>query len=189
DIVLPRYLPDGSLDSDFGLHGAVSADLGGVDATALGLLLQPDGAFLLAGKTHGEQAKYFLLRYDASGRPDQQFGAAGETDVPISLDTSNVSLTLLPDKRILIGAGSDFACFNRDGSLDADFGDHGTTIVRNVIDSTWAQEIDNFWVDGIHAQADGRVVLLVQLLYGPYPTNTFALAYLNSDGSIDQNIG
>jgi uncharacterized delta-60 repeat protein len=59
DFALARYLPDGSLDSAFGLEGLVMTGFDG-DDQALDLVRQPDGKLVAAGRAAGEFA---LARY------------------------------------------------------------------------------------------------------------------------------
>jgi hypothetical protein len=63
DFALARYLPDGRLDSTFGLGGQVTADFGGSDR-ANALVLQPDGKLVAAGISGPfETSDFALVRY------------------------------------------------------------------------------------------------------------------------------
>ncbi|MGH8066966.1 MAG: DUF4214 domain-containing protein [Candidatus Entotheonellia bacterium] len=69
DILLVRYLPDGSLDPAFGTGGSVITDAGGGEL-ASALFQQPDGALVVAGWFSGSGATDILVaRYQALGCP------------------------------------------------------------------------------------------------------------------------
>ena len=69
DMLLARYLPDGRLDSAFGVGGLVITDVGGHEIGS-GLVQQPDGKLVAAGwfsMTGG--TSILLARYQALGCP------------------------------------------------------------------------------------------------------------------------
>lgn len=83
DVVVVRYLPDGSLDPDFGAGGIVVTDLFGFEDQGRKVLVQPDGALVVTGFTHTAATTAsqdaFVARYDASGALDATFGTGGVT--------------------------------------------------------------------------------------------------------------
>jgi uncharacterized delta-60 repeat protein len=71
DVALARFLPDGTLDSGFGIGGLVRTPIAGTAeyAEALAVTLQPDGKILLAGAacTDGMRCFFhFLARYQGN---------------------------------------------------------------------------------------------------------------------------
>lgn len=86
DLVVVRYLPDGTLDSSFNggeiiVQTRVSFD--GVDTVA-SLDIQRDGKILVA--THeatagGDTKKLLLLRFEKNGTPDNSFGTNGVAEL------------------------------------------------------------------------------------------------------------
>ena len=80
DIMLVQFMPDGSLDPNFGSLGVVRKDLGdGADDESKGLLLYPDGRFLVYGNnTGGTSSEYaYVVRFNANGTVDNNFGIGG----------------------------------------------------------------------------------------------------------------
>jgi uncharacterized delta-60 repeat protein len=72
---LARYLPNGDLDLDFGTegNGKVVTEWTGLDE-ALGVVLQPDGKIVVAGKAGFDMA---LTRYLSDGTLDLSFSDGG----------------------------------------------------------------------------------------------------------------
>ena len=75
DFACVRYNTDGSLDQSFGDHGKVTTDVG--DGKANSLAVQ-DGKIIVAGSAYvGDDSEFAVVRYDASGKLDTSFNAAG----------------------------------------------------------------------------------------------------------------
>jgi uncharacterized delta-60 repeat protein len=64
DFALVRFNADGTRDAGFGSNGVVFTDFfGGIDAVEAGLVIQPDGKYLLGGTAvNGSSAKLALVR-------------------------------------------------------------------------------------------------------------------------------
>ena len=79
DMVVLRYLADGTLDSSFGDGGVVRTSFGPNTDTAYGIVLQPNGKIAVAGITFAGTAPHFALaRYEANGSPDVTFAIPTE---------------------------------------------------------------------------------------------------------------
>lgn len=115
-----RLLPDGQVDSTFGINGFLYQRFSGCNSTLLGdLLLYEDGSMLLTGGGYhpypGDYAGEFicdpgitLCRYHPDGTPDPAFGEDGTVQLPVTEGRGNV-LALDDDGRILVaGLTSDF---------------------------------------------------------------------------------
>ncbi len=79
-VVLTRYLGNGSLDPSFGRGGIVATNLPGGDSGANAIARQPNGRLVVAGQAiqSGGQTSYFgLVRYMPSGQLDRTFGNGG----------------------------------------------------------------------------------------------------------------
>ena len=107
----------------------VVTDLGTRSDDARAMLIQPDGAIVVAGSTDNG---LILARYTPAGQLDPTFGTGGFTTSTVGDVATGVALT--PDGHLVIcgytvGAGGshDFllARFRADGTLDTTFGDHG----------------------------------------------------------------
>lgn len=75
DFACLRYNVDGSLDQSFGDHGKVTTDVG--DGKASSLAVQ-DNKIIVAGSAYdGDNNEFAVVRYNASGKLDMSFNAAG----------------------------------------------------------------------------------------------------------------
>ncbi len=140
DFGLARYLPNGTLDPDFGAGtGKVETDFGAANLDqARGAVLQPNGKIVAAGTTvarNGLSQPFALARYNTDGTLDTSFGKKGFALVDFgSFFQSAYDLLLQPDgKLVAVGyadtesSDSDFlvARLKSNGSLDLTFGDGG----------------------------------------------------------------
>jgi uncharacterized delta-60 repeat protein len=182
----------GDLDATFGSGGKVTTDFGG-NETAWGLAVQPDGRAVVAGTRFdpGPSDDFVLARYTVSGALDPTFDGDGKvtTDFGGRSDGAD-EVALQPDGKI-VAAGSGFqepvrpldfalARYNRDGTLDATFGDGGrvlTTFAPNSIDGANALVI----------QPDGKIVAAGSTRSGA--RRQFAVARYLPNGSLDPSFG
>jgi uncharacterized delta-60 repeat protein len=117
--VLVRYLPDGSLDPDFGTNGIVVNE--SIPAYVSSLAIQPDGNMLIAGTANED---ILVMRYTTDGLLDTTFNGQGYLKQDIDGFAYDVASTilLLPDASILVAGtthGDVFLmCLTPDGSLD-----------------------------------------------------------------------
>ena len=123
----------GVLDRTFGNEGIVNTDLG-VNIAVHKLLMQTDGKIVVLAKNGGN---YFLLRYNANGSPDANFGSGGKIDTPFDSANTRVSVNILTNGLFAVGnqssvvryseagaavstanfAAGDFAAFRPDGKI------------------------------------------------------------------------
>jgi uncharacterized delta-60 repeat protein len=92
---LVRYLPDGALDTSFGIGGLATADGGGLE-TAREVVELPNGKLLVAGGTAPHPPRccdhdFLLTRFHADGALDTSFGTGGfiQSDFGSVLDFCN----------------------------------------------------------------------------------------------------
>ncbi|UHC20011.1 hypothetical protein LRS73_34140 (plasmid) [Methylobacterium currus] len=199
-----RYNIDGSLDTNFGESGTVTAKF---DAKNLGfnsIKVQSDGKFLLGGSIYrgeflnsfGQNSDYdfALMRYNADGSLDTSFGKSGTvtTSLTPGMDQAQ-SVTVQPDGKILLaGSGGwvyrtqpyQFAMvrYNADGSLDGSFGQGGTVLTP----------INQFGYNdvaySVTVQPDGKI-LLAGSTWTDRNTEPFAVLRYNANGSLDTGFG
>ena len=62
DFALLRYLPDGTLDSTFGINGSVLAPLGGANDEAYALAIHPDGIVVAGRADNGTHIDFAAIR-------------------------------------------------------------------------------------------------------------------------------
>lgn len=149
DVVVLKYLNDGTLDASFGKSddgtpdGVVDISLGDGDDIATAAALQADGKVVVAGyHVEGKSTNIFVLRLNTDGTLDPSFGADKGNDgtpdgiVNVSLgDGDDVAraVAVAPDGKIIVAgdtvkgqsANIVVARFNADGTPDASFGADG----------------------------------------------------------------
>jgi len=179
DIVVLRYLADGTLDAGFGTGGIVTTDFGSYEFASQ-LVIQPDGRIVVVGGNGGEGI--VVLRYLADGTPDASFGGDGSVILAIGTSATARGVALQPDGRIVV-VGSQFEPFIgtraavlrllADGSLDPAFG------VGGVVppDAT-----PFYYAGAVALLPDGR------LYVGGFASSWCVIRYL-SDGSLDGTFG
>ncbi len=113
DFVIERYLASGALDPAFGAGGTVTLDLGGADE-ATGVVVQPDGAIVVAG-TSTAAGTFALARFAPDGALDATFGVAGITRTWFGVGRGRISAIARDAVGRLVVAG--FASPHGDGDL------------------------------------------------------------------------
>jgi uncharacterized delta-60 repeat protein len=178
DIKVARLNANGALDPTFGAGGIATVDFG---ATEFGeaLARQADGRILVAGRSSATGAVVARLR--ATGALDPDFGSGGRVTLPGGGSAS--ALLVAPDRTILVAgnaSGSATMTVTRlkpDGSLDATFGNAGTTAVAF---GSLANPLG-----GAARQPDGKIVIAGYTQDG----EDVAVARLDAGGSLDPSFG
>lgn len=155
-----RLLPDGSLDSSFGLGGKVTTDFANLSDYAFSVAAQPDGKIILAGRAEGSTNNwdFGLVRYNADGSLDQSFGNGGKLLTPFGVGDAAYAVKLQPDGKIVAagvrgGSSTSFAVarYGSDGAPDTTFGGTGNTVV-------FFQGLDE--ARGLLVQPDRKIVAI-----------------------------
>ena len=164
DFALARYNTDGSLNTSFGSGGKVRTDFGKQWDSGNYAAIQPDGKIIVVGFTGDidRQGRLALARYNTDGSLDTSFGYKGQVVTAIGNGYAWAeSIVITPGGKIIVSGTvrtnnkHDFAvvAYNRDGSLDEDFGDNGKVI-------TVANQSRYAYRDTSMAlQADGKIVI------------------------------
>jgi uncharacterized delta-60 repeat protein len=185
DALVARYNSDGSIDTSFGDAGQRVIDITVGTDLARNLVLQPNGAIVIAGDPFGSDPddRTGVARFDANGNLDSSFGAAGKVILSSRIGRG---LALQPDgKLLLVGpssvlATSQFAMtrLNADGTIDTGFGSAGlvSTSVSNA--TIGAGDI----AQAVALHPDGRIY--VAGVAGSLNRN-FGLARYSSNGTLD----
>jgi len=115
---LARFNTDGGIDFGFGVGGKQITDFFGAGAKANGVVLQPDGKFVVAGTASDSATRpvatdIAVARYNSDGSLDSAFGTGGETAIPFpdSATEQGNAVAVLPDGKIIV-AGTAFKTFN-----------------------------------------------------------------------------
>jgi uncharacterized delta-60 repeat protein len=146
---LVRYLPNGTLDTMFGVGGLAALPPNGIASFRPGLAVQPDGKYVWAGEAtapNGTNGAFAAVRFNANGTVDQTFGTGGMATA--AFPNSNVqgadTVLVQPDRKILLGgevlpnishAPADGAMvrFNANGTLDQTFGSGGQVLSTGAV--------------------------------------------------------
>ncbi|HEV7735249.1 MAG TPA: hypothetical protein VGR62_23965 [Candidatus Binatia bacterium] len=165
-VALARYMPNGTLDTEFGIDGRVTTAFN-EDAVPSSVLVQPDGKILLSG-VQGTAGFYeaALLRYlPVDGSLDPSFGTGGKVTVSVGGSTG-VGVALQADGKI-VQVGEAYlqgrVMVNRflpDGRLDATFGSACGVFLAPIEGSAY----------GVDIQSDGNIVTAGQF------SSTFGVA-------------
>ncbi|MDN3723010.1 T9SS type A sorting domain-containing protein [Aequorivita sp. SDUM287046] len=188
DFVLARLNADGSFDSSFGTNGVVIANSGASDVAA-SLLIADDGKIYMAGDSDNN---FSIAKFNTDGTMDTSFGTNGWSIIAFSSSSYAQDIAFQNDGKIVMGGFSIIsggryqmaaARITADGALDNSFGTDGKVAFNFGIDHDIATAL------GI--QSDGKIVLggHTYITSNPRLSYDFAVARLNTDGSLDTTYG
>ncbi len=183
DLVVARYLSDGTPDTGFNGSGLQILDQGG-DDQATAILQASDGGVLVAASSAGGNPKALLLRFNTDGSLDTGFASGGIASVTMATPTEITDLVEQTDGKVMLlgnlgNVGSRdilLIQFNADGSLDTGFGNNGLLSIDLGGDEqagTLAQQADGKWL--IAASDSGTAEAISLRLF--------------ADGSLDPSYG
>ncbi len=169
DLLVARFLPDGSLDSDFATDGVFILDNGTDLEVFLSVAVNQQGEVFATGEI---QNSLGLLKLTSSGVPDSSFGNNGFvlSEVPDGegqlLSGSGNDVVLLEDGRILVlgsvaapGRQSlTFSLFTATGDFSLNFGQGGRFNSAPVPDIELESTLAPLALD-----AQGRVIVVTEL--------------------------
>ncbi|MEZ4777668.1 MAG: T9SS type A sorting domain-containing protein [Bacteroidia bacterium] len=193
DFAIARYMPNASLDNEFGtFFGVTTTNLGTNQDKLAAIALQPDGKILAAGGVgSGDDANFVLVRYTSSGLPDSTFGTNGIaiTDFDDKYETAYAMAIQSDRKIVVVGRGYHLlppydeafavARYMPDGTLDASFGTGGKQTIRFTGFVEWA--------NAVAVLPSGKIVVAGHAHY--LGLLSFAIARMNPDGSMDPTFG
>jgi uncharacterized delta-60 repeat protein len=156
---LARYLPNGTLDTSFGVRGLAQLPAAfGLGAFGPALAVQPDGKYVWAGAaatTEDSNAAFEAVRFNANGTVDQTFGTGGvaTTSFPNSGVQGADTVLVQPDGKILLGGevlpdinhappDAALARFNANGTPDQTFGHGGQVLSTAAVGDITALGLD-----------------------------------------------
>ncbi len=178
-----RYMPDGSIDYNFGDSGKAIIEFPLDYAEGYAAAMQPDGKIVIAGdgyKGMFNTVSYGLIaRLNPDGSIDSSFGKNGWIKNNYSNDVSFYTVLIQPDGKIVAAgiSGSYYAIISRylpDGTPDVSFGVQGNSDIQGSISCS-----------GLQSNGD--------IICGGWTTNKFnpnflVLRFL-SNGSLDNSFG
>jgi len=183
DAVVVRYMPDGSLDTSFGVNGIVFTDLGSNFDTYASVEIQNEEKILVSAKYFLGEGDFVLVQYLPDGSLDTSFGNGGMVFTDLGEDDTFGEMTLQPDNKIVVVGTSEISGIGKltllrylpDGNLDPIFGNNGILITN------------------VSSSADGVTTIKVldngKILVGARINSTFQLHKFEWDGSIDTSFG
>lgn len=189
-IGLVRFLPDGSLDSDFGINGTITTQTGGAylanDITSL-----PGGDLIVAATASDQSATDIaVLRYTPTGERVTSFGRGGIAYADFGIDRYDraIAVAIQSDGRIVVlgesDTGSDselvLARFTPDGDLDPSFGEGGRAAIP-------LGDLKGFWSDLVLQPAGG--LLVVGSSFGETTGRDLTVLRIDSAGALDETFG
>lgn len=196
NIAVVRYNTDGSLDSSFNGTGIVTTSIGTV-SNATSVAIQADGKIVVGGNS-GFKNQFTVVRYNTDGTIDAAtFNPTGSgSGVPGAVVTTinNIAsseflngIAIQADGKIVTsgtstaGSANQFAStrYNTDGSLDTGYNGTGKLLITFPQGSSTATSIA--------IQADQKILLGGSV--DEAPSTRFALARVNTDGTLDSTFG
>ena len=143
-----RYMPDGSIDYNFGDSGKAIIEFPLDYAEAYAAAMQPDGKIVIAGfgyKGMINSVSYGLIaRLNPDGSIDSSFGKNGWIKNNYSNDVYFYTVLIQPDGKIVAAgtSGSYYAIISRylpDGTPDVSFGVQGNSDIQGSISCSGLQ--------------------------------------------------
>jgi uncharacterized delta-60 repeat protein len=191
-----RMFSAGSLDLSFGTNGMVTTKFDTANVTATAVATQADGKIIVTG-TSKSDGKVALARYNINGTLDNSFGPVGSGKESIRI-VNNVcmprAVAIQPDGKIIVAGetdtGSDtlffVARFLPSGALDKSFDGDG----QLTLDGFDAHFRQGGGANAIALQNDGKILVGGYEIQALFNANAnFAVARLNTDGSLDGSFG
>lgn len=189
---LARFLPDGTLDTGFGLNnGYTTTALGSSYDVCASMAVQSDGKIILAGSTViSGWPDIGLVRYNSNGTPDNSFGTNGIVSTAFS-PTADIGLKVIlqPDDKILVaGYSNNFQMeaelslyrYLPNGTLDAGF--NGTGKLRSKIGEIYST------ANTVTVLPNGKILAAGYAQFDSTGMD-FAMKQFNTNGSVDNTFG
>jgi uncharacterized delta-60 repeat protein len=202
-LLVKRYLPDGTLDTNFGNNGTAYSNLPPYTRYVGFPRAYPDendGVVVAITINHSyfslNRYYIYVVRFRSDGSIDHSFGNNGGVYLSYgSGDSRCTHLSILPDGKILVtGYGSAFAPpispaietialarLHVDGSLDSTFGISGVAYLPPAINSVWSLTSTYY--------PDSRIVSAGSGFFEMFAPNQMIVARFLPDGQIDQSFG
>jgi len=183
---LLRYNPDGTLDPSFSGDGIAITNFSPGNDFAFGLVIQPDGGIVAAGRAGGQGGMIAVARYLPDGTLDPSFSSDGRvaTNLTSGEDYADHA-ALQADGSIVVAGTANYyrrnarfalARYLPNGTLDPSFSGDGLVTTNFTPGLDYGEELE--------LQGDGKIVVGGTANY--YGRNArFALARYVTDGTLD----
>ncbi len=181
-VMIARYLPDGTLDGTLNGTG-YNTTIFGAAAIGKAVTIQPsDQKIVVAGFSDNTIG---VLRYTTAGILDTTFGTAGRVNLNLGINEQGNAVAMQSGKILVAGNATvaDVSQFfitrlNSNGALDSGFGTAGITLTPIG---------DGCTANAMGIQSTGRIVLGGTAVVSGQVV--FALARYNSSGVLDTTFG
>jgi uncharacterized delta-60 repeat protein len=193
DVLVVRYLPDGTLDPSFGsgTGKAVVEAVEGVGVFGTSMALQPDGKIVVAGGLDsGDVNTFVVVRFDPSGAPDASFGGGDGVVVTHVAGAGDYlfgrAVAVDGAGRIIVAGGTSAVAvvrFDPAGNADPSFDGDGIAVTQFSPAAGAAAFASALGVD-----ASDRVVVAGPTHVGTQPTD-FGVARFTDGGTLDPSFG
>lgn len=186
DNLLIKYLPDGQLDTTFGINGISIIEFGTSLSQIRKIGTQSNEKIILAGRSSsGSSVSYATVaRANSDGTLDTTFGTNGYTKKISGSESDIQSLIILPDDKIIVvgyvlnnNADIQIIKLNADGSYDNSFGTNGIAVIN----------FDSLSQRAFCSVMNGDKILIGGVVNNPNESSL--LLQLNPNGSIDTSFG
>jgi len=202
EFFIARYLPNGTPDASFNSTGYFISSYGADEEYCLAMAMQPDGKFVLAGRTYaGNFSQLLFMRVNTNGTLDASFGTNGYTEIDASIQDEEIeALALLNDGHI-IGVGYGYqgnpmwgeqvfmAKLTANGQPAAGFGTNGVMVPAIFNDISTAYDVtvhnDSVYITGQMWDVNNNVQMFLAKLdangnaYTNFGTNGITFFNLN----------
>lgn len=177
---------DGTLDTNYGAGGVVTADIADRESSAQAVAIQADGKVLVVGRAEGGSPSLAIARFNPDGSLDPTFGVNGRVKGLLNGSGEAKAVLTQPDGKVVIAGaaygstGSDMALLRLlpDGTLDPSFGSNG--VVTTSFFS--ADEIAN----AVILQPDGKLLVTGSADVGG-GNQDIAVARYHANGALDNS--
>ena len=200
DMVIWRYMPDGSLDSTFGNNGIVVHDNaagGNKHDYGFSITIDSQGRILVTGSSfNGSDYDMVIWCYDSSGAPCSGFGAGGvvvddsaaggnDYDSGLSVTTDSQDRILVTGDSYNSSNNSDMVIWRYmpDGSLDSTFGNNGIVVHDNASGGNSDDEGSSITIDSQER------ILVTGYSYNSSNNSDMVIWRYMPDGSLDSTFG
>ena len=186
-VTMARFLPNGDVDTTFGINGALKAAKNSAylfDFTPLA-----NGKVLSVGTNYGVTNDFAISRYNADGSFDSSFGSYGTAIIDVGTNDFSPKILVQADGKVLIEGfdtiGSintpsthSLVRLNTDGTLDKSFSGDGKVLLTDGTNYLYE-------ADGFALQADGKVLVAGSAVTSVDGIRVEFIRY-NADGSLDK---
>jgi uncharacterized delta-60 repeat protein len=192
-------IPSGSFDPSWDTDGLNVTTVGAGVSYGYAAVLQPDLKTVVAGRSRNlaDQDQFAVVRYTRNGALDPAWNGDGrqQTPIPGATDSKAFAMVIQPDGKLVVAgraanAGANewqwgVVRYNTNGTPDPTFGG-GDGIVRFPMGNGNCQNA-GYWGNAAYGVALQGSKIVVAGCARQGARDFFALARLNSDGSLDDN--